>query len=249
MTDVELLRIEQGTIWKHDEHGRLEATRGRTGAPAPRLAIGTARDGRTVAIGSDVPDGVATDLRRVIDAEPRSRDPAEEPRSLAACEVMLRDALGPLERSVGRAWIIESVPASTTYAQIIRSTDAGAHRFSGDVPAGFSWEPDEWRELMSGNLGRWAMCAVGGVAVSLCFSSRVSDEGMEAGVWTHPDHRGCGYAAASTAAWASLVLPSGRHVFYSINAENLSSERVTKRLNLRPIGWHWILSPAASSSS
>ena len=249
MTDVELLRIEQSTIWKLDAHGRLETTRGRTGATAPHLAIGTAREGRTVAIGSDVPDGLAIDLQRSIDAEPPSADPAEEPRSIAVCEVMLRDALGPLERSVGRGWVIESIPASTTHARVIRSTDAGIDRFSSDVPTGFTWERDEWRELMSGSLGAWAMCAVDGVAVSLCFSSRVSEEGMEAGVWTHPDYRGRGYAAASTAAWASLVLPSGRHIFYSINAENLSSERVTQRLNLRPIGWHWILGPRASSTS
>jgi hypothetical protein len=35
--------------------------------------------------------------------------------------------------------------------------------------------------------------------------------------------------------------PSGRYLFYSTDAENLSSQRVARRLNLRALGWMWRL--------
>jgi RimJ/RimL family protein N-acetyltransferase len=63
----------------------------------------------------------------------------------------------------------------------------------------------------------------------------------ECGVWTDPDFRGRGYAAATAAAWAALVRPTGRELFYSTDADNHSSRRVAERLRLRPIGWTWQL--------
>jgi hypothetical protein len=33
--------------------------------------------------------------------------------------------------------------------------------------------------------------------------------------------------------------PAGRHLFYSTDAHNVSSQRVAERLRLRLIGWTW----------
>jgi len=243
-SDIELLTIETEVLWTIDGRGRLIASRGRSGTPAPHLSIGTSRDARTIAIGAGVPDTLAGELRRAIEAEALPVDPAQEPAPLVACERMLRDALGPVERSAGLAWVFESIPIMSSDAAIVESTDTGASAFSGRVPEGFPWEHAEWQDLMSGKLGAWAMCMVQGSPVSLCHCARIAEAGIEAGTWTHPDHRGRGYASAATAAWASLVLPTGRHIFYSTNAGNRSSQRVTERLGLHPIGWRWMVVPS-----
>ena len=250
LSDVELLAIETRVLWTIDRRGRLLSSTGREGAPsrsrAPLLFAGTARGARTIAFGSAVPDALADRLRAELDAEPLPVDPADEPDALAACERLLNVELGRVERSAGRSWVIESPPDFSSGAEIIRSTDGHGRAYISSVPEGFTWEHDEWQALMGGAFGPWAICTVDGTAVSLCHASRISEAGMEAGVWTHPDHRGRGYAAAATAAWASLVLHPGRHIFYSTNRGNRSSERVTERMGLRPIGWLWMLSPAIS---
>ena len=74
----------------------------------------------------------------------------------------------------------------------------------------------------------------------------VVDRGAEAGTWTDPDFQRRGYAAAVTAAWASLFAPTGRQLFYSTSADNRSSQRVAERLGLHPIGWLWKIAPGAS---
>jgi RimJ/RimL family protein N-acetyltransferase len=246
LSDAELLAIEARVLWTTDARGRLLASRGRSGAPAPYLFIGTSRGARTIALGAAVPDAVCHDVRSLIDADPLPVDPALEPAGLAACERLLTDALGPAGRSAGRAWVIDAVPGFACDARIVTSEDGAAPAFAADVPAGFTWERDEWQQLMRGELGAWAMCTARDSPVSLCHCSRISPHGVEAGVWTHPGHRGHGYAAAATAAWASLVLPTAGHVFYSTNAGNRASERVTEKLGLRPIGWLWIVSRAIS---
>lgn len=47
-------------------------------------------------------------------------------------------------------------------------------------------------------------------------------------MWTHPDSRGRGIAAAS--------LVEGRVLFYSTSSDNLSSQAAAKRLGLRRLG-------------
>jgi predicted GNAT family acetyltransferase len=83
------------------------------------------------------------------------------------------------------------------------------------------------------------MAVSDGEVVSICHCARLSDRGAEAGVWTDAKYRGRGLAAAVTAAWASLLAGSGRTLFYSTSAENVSSQRVAARLGLREIGWMW----------
>ena len=247
--DIDLLKIETEVLWTIDDRGRLLASRGRSGARAPHLSIGTSHGARTIATGSVLPDALADELRAAVVAEPLPINPAQEPAAFGACERLLHDALGQVERSAGRAWVIQSLPKVSSDAYIVKSTDAGMPAFARSVPDGFTWEQDEWQDLMNGKLGAWAMCTVGGVPVSLCHCARIAPVGIEAGTWTHPDHRGRGYAAAATAAWAALVLPGGRQIFYSTNAGNRSSERVTERLNLRPIGWRWMLSGTTDPSA
>lgn len=95
---------------------------------------------------------------------------------------------------------------------------------------------------MAGRLGPWAAVLDGGRVAALCHCARLAESGAEAGVWTDPAFRGRGYAAAATAAWATTLAGSGRRLFYSTGADNLSSRRVAARLRLPLIGRLWTVS-------
>jgi len=104
------------------------------------------------------------------------------------------------------------------------------------------WEPDEWCDLLAGELGPWAMSMEAGQVTALCHTSRLSERAAEAGVWAHPNFRGHGRASAATAVWAGHPDLGDRVRFYSTSSDNGASRRVAAKLGLRPIGWIWKLS-------
>jgi hypothetical protein len=239
-TDLELLEMEFGALWGTDRRGRLLESRERGAGRTPYLVIAVANDGQFAASGGDVPDGVAAQLQAAVATAPLL-PPATQPASLVDCEQLLRDALGPLERSSGPSFLI---PPGTTFphtAEIHLSTGTSAETLRRFDPTGTGWSVDDWNQLLDGTLGPWAVAAADDRVISLCHCARRTDDAAEAGVSTSPDFRGQGHAAAVTAAWASLLAHSGRRLFYSTSADNLSSQRVAARLNLRPIGWTWKL--------
>jgi RimJ/RimL family protein N-acetyltransferase len=112
-----------------------------------------------------------------------------------------------------------------------------------------NWHPIEWDELLDGQLGPWAMIVDDTRVVSLCHTPVVMTErSAECGTWTDPDYRGRGYAAATTAAWADVLQPSGRHLYYAHDVVNRSSQRVTQRLGLRLIAHLYRPSEPAAAS-
>lgn len=251
LSDVCLLEMEMSTLWTRDDRGRL---RGRE-----HLVIGTCADGHTLAIGSSVPDTLAEELQQTLAGDPTTSDPAAPPASLQHCRELLQDALGDVELSSGPSYLI---PPSVTYQPtppLERSRPASIETVTGARPHGWSVQEGEelfgralWalmnptrppsrpeREL----LGPWAIVRSDSRAVATCHTAAWSSRGAEVGVWTHPAFRGRGYAAALTAAWANLVAPSGRRLFYSTDAMNVSSQRVAARLDLRLVGWLWKISP------
>jgi RimJ/RimL family protein N-acetyltransferase len=146
----------------------------------------------------------------------------------------------PLVVENGPTFLIEGSYWATESMRILRSDASDSKELHPLNPG--NWEPDEWEQLLDGVLGPWAMAVAGGVVVSLCHTpAPMTARAAECGVWTHPDYRGQGYAAAVTAAWADILRPTARYLFYSTDAENESSRRVAERLHLRLIGWTWRL--------
>ncbi len=74
------------------------------------------------------------------------------------------------------------------------------------------------------------------VAVSLCFSARLTARAAEAGVETVGVYRGRGYAATVVTAWACAVHATGRIPLYSTSWENLASQAVARKLRLIQYG-------------
>ena len=241
-SDLELLAIEIDTLWRKDNRGRLLRSQNAQGWTAPHLVIGAATDGWTLAFGSEVPDAVVEELQAAFDAAPPAADLSQPPRLFDRCEQVLADALGPMQRSDGGLSYV--VPRETRYesqAALLRSDDEHKERLKAQDLERLNWTPNEWRQLIGGDLGPWAFVMDGDRVVSNCHTPRFNDTGAEAGTWTDPDYRGRGYAAATTAAWAKLFAHSDRHLFYSTSADNVSSQRVAERLALPLIGWMWQL--------
>lgn len=249
-TEVELLRTEIETLWVPDEKGRLLRARSRTFRAAPELVLAVGADGgQCLAFGATVPDLIAHELEAIVSAAAAPADPAALTSSVARCRELLEDAFGPVVLTSGLSYLIPPGVTFSSTAAVTRSDGAEASSLGGRAPSSANWTDDEWRMLLDGVLGPWAMASIDGRIVSICHCARLADKGAEAGVWTDPDFRGQGHAAAVVAGWASLLAPTGRHLFYSTFRENLSSQRVAARLRLRHIGWIWEISRQPATDS
>ncbi len=235
VSDLELLRIGSETLWATDDRGRIE---GRD------LVIGSSALGNTVAVGSAVPADLAELLEAAVNAAPV--DLNLPPTVLEQCRQLLANTLGPVEltTSSGPSYLIPETISFEPSVALVRSDTRGAPSLRAANPG--NWEPDEWAQLLDGQLGPWVMAVRDGQVISICHTPVSRARGAEAGVWTRPEFRGQGHAAAVTAAWAALMRPTGRHLFYSIARGNVSSQRVAARLRLRPIGWLWQLAASRS---
>jgi RimJ/RimL family protein N-acetyltransferase len=246
-TDLELMHIEVDTIWERDGRGRLTHARRPDRPRAPHAVIVRAAEGEASFVGAHVADDLALQLEQI----PHEPEPASNanavPPAVSASAALLEPALGRVEITSGPTYLIPRGVTFDSPATIRRSTDPDAHALIASAPPEANWEPEEWRDLIEGRLGPWAMALIDGRAVSICHSARLAPHGAEAGTWTHPEHRGHGHAAAATAAWAALLADSGKHLFYSTSAENRSSQRVAARLGLREIGCTWRIGPPAAS--
>ena len=241
-TDLELLEIEIETLWVTDRRRRLIKSRGWNGRTAPHLVIAASKHGQTAAIGGELTDGLATELEAAVSDGGPSPDPAIPPASIARCKQLVKDSLGRVELSAGPCYVVPPTTAFESAAEIQRSDGAHTEALCSNSPARANWSAEEWHLLLDGSFGPWAVATIGGQVIAMCHSARLADRGAEAGVWTDPDFRGQGHAAAVTVAWASLLASSGRHPFYSTSADNPSSQRVAASLGLHLIGWMWQLS-------
>lgn len=235
--DGDLLALEAATLWEMEGARRI---RPRDGGRGPHVAMAVAGDGsRRVWFGETVPESVAREILPLASAS--QTPPSIQPPQLIECRASLTRHLGPLAITGGPSYLVPPRVDFDAPHRVVLST--GSTPAEARSPAS-GWRQDEWDDLMAGRLGPWAMAVAGGRVVSLCHCSRLTEAGAEAGVWTDADHRGRGLAASVTAAWAGLLAPSGRLVFYSTAKENRSSQRVAARLRLRNIGWIWQIAAA-----
>ena len=70
------------------------------------------------------------------------------------------------------------------------------------------------------------------VAVSVCYSSRLTERVAHAGVETLEGYWGRGHATAVVAGWARAVRAMGRIPVYGTTWDNLASQGVARKLGL-----------------
>ena len=196
----------------------------------------------TFDVGSAVPRELVAALEAAYRRAPSPTDPTADPPVIAACQQLFEAAGWALQRCCSVVWVIQPDTAFTSDAPIRRSDQVVPGWMRRANPG--NWHPTEWDELLDGRLGPWAMAIADHRIISICHTPvRLCDGFAECGVWTDPEFRGRGHAAAVTAAWAELFHGSKRRLFYSTDPDNRSSQRVTERLRLRFVGRHSSLEP------
>ena len=208
--ELHLLGVEIDTNFTRASDGRLQAERvpDPGAAPAPHLVVATAAQGRRVEFGTEVPIPTADAVRSLVADEP----PVDQTSAALVHEAnylrLIIDTVGDVWIERVPCFIIDAVPEATCTRAIVDLVRIGGRRGS---------EPPSNRVGRRGPVG----CGRGGrTRDSVCSTARSYELGVEAGTWTHSDHRGRGYAAAATAAWAALLVPGGRYCFYCTNDWN-----------------------------
>lgn len=224
---VDLLEAEIAVIWGP---GR------RTTEAPPSVVIGDAGNGMVIEGRNDLDPFLVREIRSL----------AHDQRPSVAVGLVqghLRRALGPLEITVGPGYDCSSPAAQPepTIGRLIRSDVADPTLDNLRIPP--TWDEPEWSELLDGRHGPWAMIVDDDRMLSLCHSARLAEAGVEAGTWTAVDARGHGLAASATVAWADACRDLPGHIFYSTDANNLSSQRVAARLKLPLLGQLWKFRP------
>lgn len=220
MTPLDLLAIQhEGEL---DVHGHLRDVDG--------VTIAATADADALWIGAAVPADLAAALADRWARAPRAARPEEPPPALDACAALL----GPRSLRMGPSYLFGDTLAPAPPAHV-EADPAALHPLNPG-----NWHAVEWQELVDGALGPRAIATERGRVVSICHTpGPLTPRGAEAGVWTHRDARGRGLASATAAAWAALLRPTGRHLFYATDADNRSSQRVAARLGLTLLGWTW----------
>ena len=229
-TELELLAIQAQPTF--DPRGRIIGSYG--------VTIACTEEGQAIWIGAELPDELAGELAATFGRAASASRPDAPPPALEACARLLETPGHPLQRFAGPSFVIPPDTHFASAARIARSDRSDRDALRAANPG--NWLAIEWDELLDGRLGPWAIATERERIVSICHTpGPVSDRGAECGVWTLPAARGRGHAAATTAAWAAIMQPTGRHLFYSTDADNRSSQQVARRLRLRPLGWTWRL--------
>lgn len=204
------------TLYRVDRLGRLVCVNDIGEPAAPRLFVGTARDGsRILRVGAGVGEREWRALLRC------AGDPDAVRATLEARAPVSREQRGP-------AYVL---PADLRAgSRTVPVTDPAVLH-----PELAPWGPElELRRPCFGVMD-------GGLVVSICCCARTTAEAAEAGVETASAFRGRGMAADAVTAWAEAVIASGRVAFYSTSRENLASQAVARKLGAVEFGEDWNL--------
>ncbi len=226
---LDLARLQAEAFFVHDANGRLlRINEPEPHAPAPRFFFTRTALGNLWRIRFDLPPELSTELEVLAADEPVSADLALPPQNLAQFRVLLGQH-APVSLVAGPAY---QLPALQPSAQALLLTAENA----ATLQAHFGWlaaSPDDYAPA--------AAVVVDAAAVAVCFSSRITPQVCEAGVYTEAAFRGRGYAAEAVRTWAAAVRASGRLPLYDTSWQNTASQSVARRLGGTPYAANYSL--------
>jgi hypothetical protein len=231
-SDLDYMALQVGVLYRLDGAGRLRCVNEPHEPPAPRFFIGRTAHGNLWRFRSDLLEDLCRELDRICAAEPVTTDFSKPAAGAAAIKAVLTTA-GPVSDEYrGPAYWIP--PGHPIPAHVVMINETNQHLLASDFP-----------ELLplpaAGAGGSVAAALVGGAAVAVCHTARITDRAAEAGVETLPAYRGQGHAGAAVAGWAAAVRQSGRLPLYSTWWENHASQAVARKLNMVFYGEDWSL--------
>lgn len=220
--NLRLLEDRMDTLYRTDGKGRLLSTNEWDASPPPRFHLMRTRQGPIFRCHADLPGQLVDDLGQLCRAE-KPETAFNRLPALHDCYLDLLSRHKPVEKIwSGPAYVaVEPGPPAVEPARITNGNAELLHAHFQD------WLPDvPHRQPFFAKV-------LDGKAVSLCCSVRVSNTVHCAGVETHPDFRGNGYALDVVARWAREVRAHGATPFYSTAWANAASQRVAAHLGFR----------------
>ncbi len=224
ISDLQLLEIQIDALFTHDPNGRICSINEPDGDPAPRFFFGRTREGNLWRFRHDLPENTARRLEELAADEPVHGDLEAEPRILKAYMEVLREHREILSVDSGPAYRFSNDLSGP--ADVTRITRSNLHLLAGIVS-----DLDALALTLEAREPRMAVIE-DGLAVSLCYSARLTERAAEAGVMTLEGYRGRGYAPMVVAAWAHAIRATGRIPLYSTSWDNLASQSVARKLRL-----------------
>jgi len=235
---LRLLAIDVETLFTLDADGRIARENDPDHPAPPRLFLAGGSGGVIVRLRRDVSAGIARQVLDLADAC-RGWPESEEPPAFAAAFIACLGGDRPSEDAV--IHVIHQIPPCVVRESSTRFIDSDTPagddmiaRLTGEgMPAplrqaGFLSPADFWPP--------WCVALDGEEVASIAFAARIGEHGAEIGVYTLPECRGRGLAAAVTARWSALPALELRALFYSARTTNRPSRRVIERLGLPRIG-------------
>jgi hypothetical protein len=221
LTDHELMKAQVEALFTHDAGGRILRTNEPRSMPAPRFFLGRTGCGNVWRVRQDLPPRIARALENRAAAEPVAEDLDAPPLQVERYCALLREHGEIQSIFAGAAFrfpeiilppeqVVKISPANSIL--LVRGFGPAAGELQGRFP--------------------WFAVVEDGVAVSVCFSARITTRVAEAGVQTLEPFRGRGYAARAVAGWARAVRERGRIPLYSTSWENTASRAVARKLGL-----------------
>lgn len=226
-TDYELMDMQVRALFTHDSASRLLSVNepGGTAVRAARMFLGRTRAGNVWRFRRDLPDDLFEELNWLCAAEPVVENWREPPRFAEKYLRLLEQRQPVSETEAGPAYYFDEYksPSNRVVAVTENNQEILQNGFEDFAAELAHWQP-------------FVALVVENRAVSICRSARITPQAHEAGVETLPDFRGKGYAAEVTTEWARLVNATGAIPLYSTAWENIASQAVARKLNLKCYG-------------
>ena len=222
---TELMRAHVEALFTFDGRGRMGSVNESGGGATPRFFLGQTSEGNQRWFRHDLEDGIVQRLESLCEQEPIRTDLQGPPGTSAGYEALLAEHAAIESVWAGPAYYVpDEIEAPETTVMICEDNRDLLRPFLED------WfdDIDECQPF--------AAVLQDGRAVSLCATVRTTDKADEAGVDTHPDFRGHGFAGQVVAAWATAVHDLGRVPFYSTSWQNTASQAVARKLGLVHFG-------------
>ncbi|MEP7291458.1 MAG: GNAT family N-acetyltransferase [Chloroflexota bacterium] len=229
-TDFELIQMQVEALFVHDSSSRLlRINEPDPPDPAPRFFLGRTQAGNLWRTRYNLPPDLAAELARLAADEPVAADFRAPPRHEAEYLQLLEQHAPPVTRYSGPAY---SLPQLDAPARAVTITAENAPL----LEAHFAWLRTTFAEYAP-----VVAVVADGVAVSVCFSSRLTARAAAAGVDTEANYRGRGYAPDAVRGWAAAVRASGRLPLYDTSWANSASQAVARKLGAVQYGTDYSL--------
>lgn len=217
------MQAQARVLFRHNNVGRLTTINEPGARNAPRFFLGITKQGNVARYHETLDEGMMNELERFVRQAPWSDAPnqvnmAEMIRILSQDRPIQQVYLGP-------AYAFPYL--SDPHTQAVRITPMNVDLLQ-------PYFPDYIEDITHGQ----PVFAIvqNQAAVSLCCSARISSVAAEASLRTAPDYRGRGYGLEVSTAWAAEIQKQGRIALYSTAWNNLASQAVARKLNLKPYG-------------